>query len=241
MILLLAGTAEARDLARRLAKAGVDAQASVAGAVAQIDAMPLPSRVGGFGGDAGFAAYLDETQPTAIIDATHPFAARITDRTARICADRGIPYLRLDRPAWEPGEGDQWHDLPDPDALASLIPEGAAIFLSVGRKDLPRYAGLSGRKVVIRSIDPPGDLPDGWISVLGKPPFPLQEEVALFQDHAIDWLVTKNAGGASSATKLIAARHLKLPVAMIARPPLPNGIDTVATAEEALIWALRHA
>lgn len=240
MILLLAGTAEARDLARRLAKAGVQAEASVAGAVSEIEAMPLPTRVGGFGGEDGFLRYLDEAKPTGVIDATHPFAARITDRTARSCAERGLPYLRLNRPAWEAGDGDNWNSVPDAEALPDLIPEGASIFLSVGRKELSRYTSLTGRKVVIRSIDPPDALPDGWISTLGKPPFPLQEEVALFQQHKIDWLVTKNAGGASSATKLIAARHLNLPVAMIARPPLPPGIETVATAEEALIWALRH-
>ena len=241
MILILGGTAEARELAQQLAKAGAAAQVSLAGVVSQPETYALPTRVGGFGGDAGFAEYLDQASISAVIDATHPFAARITERTARICQTKGVPCLRLDRPAWQPADTDRWTDVATPDDLTDLIPQTARIFLAVGRKDIAQYHTLYDRLVVIRSVDPVADLPPAWTSVLGKPPFPLQEEVALFQSHQIDWLVTKNAGGAASVTKLIAARHLNLPVAMIARPPLPKGIETRETVEEALIWALRHA
>lgn len=241
MILLLAGTAEARALAEALSGAGIAACASFAGAVAEIDRIALPHRVGGFGGEAGFRRYLSEEGITAVIDATHPFAAQITPRTARVCGDLGLPYLRLQRPAWQAGEGDRWTFVARPEDLPRVIPQGARVFLSVGRKELARYQGLEGREVVLRSIDPPGDLPDGWRCVQGRPPFPVEEEKALFALTGIEWVVTKNAGGASSMAKLVAARQLGLAVAMIERPPLPEGVDVAEDVETALHWAREHA
>ena len=95
--------------------------------------------------------------------------------------------------------------------------------------------------MVLRSIDPPGDLPDGWRCVQGRPPFPVEEEKALFALTGIEWVVTKNAGGASSMAKLVAARQLGLAVAMIERPPLPEGVDVAEDVETALHWAREHA
>lgn len=240
MILLLAGTGEARDLARAMHKAGVPGIASLAGVVSDRAALALPTRTGGFGGDAGFIRYLTKTPLTGVIDATHPFAASITNRTARICAERGLPYLRFDRPAWAPEPTDRWTEAADPEALTGVIPVKARVFLAVGRKESTRYQGLEHSTVILRSIEPVPDLPPNWISIEARGPFSVQEECALFQTHRIDWLVTKNSGGASAA-KLLAARHMGLPVAMIQRPALPQGIEIVQDIEPALIWAATHA
>jgi precorrin-6A/cobalt-precorrin-6A reductase len=63
----------------------------------------------------------------------------------------------------------------------------------------------------------------------------MRGEAALFRKLGIDWLVTKNAGGQASRAKLDAARHLGLPVAMIARPPQPD-CETVSSVDAALNW-----
>lgn len=237
MILLLAGTQEARALASALAEAHIPAMVSLAGAVQRIEEMPLPTQIGGFGGAEGFVACLEREGIRAVIDATHPFAARITARTIAICQQRGLPYLRLDRPAWAREKGDLWHDVPSPEALNAVIPEKARVFLSVGRREISLYQGLGPRPVVMRSIDAPENMPAGWTHVSGKPPFAVADEIALFRAHRIDWLVTKNAGGALSRNKLIAARQMGMPVAMIRRPALPEGGDTCHTVDEALAWA----
>ncbi|WP_375691297.1 cobalt-precorrin-6A reductase [Pseudooceanicola sp. LIPI14-2-Ac024] len=237
MILLLAGTTEAREMAARLARSGVAAEALLAGAVADPLPLDLPTRIGGFGGEDGFRAFLADKGVTAVIDATHPFAARITARTARVCADLGLPHCILCRPAWQAGAGDDWREVSTPEDLPRVIPAGARIFLSVGRGEVGRYAGLKGRTVVLRSIDPPRELPDpDWQVVTGRPPFSVEDEKALFALTGIDWLVTKNAGGASGTAKLAAARTLGLPVAMIARPSLPEGATVVGTVEAAMDW-----
>jgi precorrin-6A/cobalt-precorrin-6A reductase len=56
------------------------------------------------------------------------------------------------------------------------------------------------------------------------------------REHAVDVVVTKDSGGHMTEAKLTAARELGLPVVLVRRPPLPDGVPTVATVEEALAW-----
>lgn len=242
MILLLAGTGDARRVAVSLAERGVPLLASLAGATRQPETLPVPCRVGGFGGQAAFEAFLGEENITAVLDATHPFAHRITERTARVCAARGLPYLQLLRPPWRPGPGDRWVEIDREEDATRHIPEGAVVFLATGRQTLARFAGLAGRRLICRRIDPPEEpFPfAGGEYLVGRPPFSVADEVALFRRLAVDWLVVKNSGGAASATKLVAARELGLPVLMIRRPPRPAApmVETVAAAVD---WAVAQA
>src|SRR3954452_4001721 len=77
-VLILGGTLEARELAQRL---GDRAILSLA-------------RDGGFGGPAGLKRYVAEHGIERIVDATHPFATRISASAAQA----GVPVLRLERP-----------------------------------------------------------------------------------------------------------------------------------------------
>lgn len=237
MILLLAGTAEARILSDLLLSEGVEVVASLAGATRMARAMKDEARIGGFGGDEGFRAWLRENQPHAVVDATHPFAAQITNRSARICAEEGMPYLLLSRPAWVPQAGDNWTMIDREDAAAALIPKAATVFLATGRQTLERFANLTPRKVICRRIDPPkNDFPfAGGEYLVSRPPFSVADEVALFRKLGVTHLIVKNAGGAPSRSKLDAARELHLSVLMIRRPALPE-TPKVETPEAALDW-----
>lgn len=238
-LLLLAGTAEARAIARELAALpGVEAIASLSGATRDPTPLPLPTRIGGFGGEAGFAAWLAAERIGAVIDATHPFAARITPRTARICAALGIPHRLVQRPPWEPGPGEAWTEVADEAEAAACIPPGATVFLATGGQRPELFAGLRAARVHLRRIDPPGapcPIPGATV-LLGRPPFALADEIALFARLGIDWLVTRNAGGNSGRTKLEAARQLGVRVAMMRRPALPPGLHPIGVAG-ALDWA----
>ena len=102
-ILLLGGTGEARALAARL-HPGVDIVSSLAGRVPD-PALPVgPVRIGGFGGVAGLKKWLRDNDITAVVDATHPFAATMTAHAARACAETGVPHLVLSRPPWDTGD-----------------------------------------------------------------------------------------------------------------------------------------
>lgn len=235
-LLLLAGTGEARTLAEALAARGADAVASLAGATRAPAPLALPARQGGFGGAAGFCAYLEAEGIGAVLDATHPFAARISARTAEICAARGLPYVQLMRPGWAPGPGDRWTEVDGMGALAAVIPTGATVFVATGRQSLAAL-DLPGRILHARVIDPPSTpfpFPGGGF-VVGRAPFTEAGEIALFQSLGIDWVLTKNAGGAAPAPKLAAARALGLPVAMLRRPA-PAG-PWVTDVAQALAWA----
>ena len=234
-LLILGGTGEGRQIAEALA--GSDAIVSLAGATRAPAALPLPTRVGGFHGEAGFRRYLDDHGITSVLDATHPFARKITERTARICAERAIPYLQVLRPPWTAVAGDRWTEITREDEAADHIPQGATVFLATGRQTLDGFANLKGRRVICRQIDPPAaPFPfSGGRFLVGRPPFSVTEETALFRDLGIDWLVVKNAGGAASATKLTAARNLGLPVLVIARPPQGDW-PVVDSVPAALSW-----
>ena len=68
--------------------------------------------------------------------------------------------------------------------------------------------------------------------LLARGPFDIEGERRLLESHAIDVLVSKNAGGRAAYPKIAAARTLRIPVVMIARPPPPPGerVDSVAAA-----------
>ncbi len=237
-ILLLAGAGEARLIAEGLATAGFDAEASIEGSARMAASFAVPCRTGPFGGDAGFERYLRDEDIGAVLDATHPFAARVSNRTARICAERGLPYAMFLRPAWEPEAGDNWVDLAAEAGAAKHVPCGATVFLATGRATLTEFANLQGCDVIARQIESvEGDFPfEGGRFLVGHPPFTVEGERALFKQLGVDWLILRNAGGEAPRAKLIAARELGLRVGMIRRPNLPQA-KVLPTVEIAMEWA----
>lgn len=238
-LLLLAGTGGAKVIAQRLADQGVDAIASLAGVTRSPDKLALPTRIGGFGGGDGFRDYLKKARITAVLDATHPFADQMTQRTARICAEMGIPYLYYQRKPWRAGPGDKWTEIAREEDAAQHIRIGQCVFLGTGRQTLERFSSLQGCRLICRQIDPPtAPFPfEGGEFLIGRPPFPVAREKSLFQALGIEWLVVKNAGGEASATKLTAARELGIPVLMIKRPEPPEAA-IVDDIDAAMDWAL---
>ncbi len=234
-LLILGGTGEARRIADQLE--GTDTIMSLAGATRSPAPQGVPTRIGGFGGEAGFLAYLDQHRISAVLDATHPYADRITVRTARICAGRGLPFMQYLRPPWVREPGDRWIEIASEEEAARHIAPDAVVFLGTGRQTLMRFANLEGRTVICRQIDPPTQpFPfAGGRFLVGRPPFSVADEEALFQQLGVDWLIVKNAGGAASRTKLTAARHLGIPVLMLARPALGQW-PKVESVDAALHW-----
>src|SRR3954470_14328445 len=95
-VLILGGTAEARQLAAALvARRGVRVTTSLAGRVARPGAITGEVRIGGFGGADGLADWLREQHVDALVDATHPFAETITANAARAAAATGVPAVVL--------------------------------------------------------------------------------------------------------------------------------------------------
>ncbi|MFQ5775635.1 MAG: cobalt-precorrin-6A reductase [Kiloniellaceae bacterium] len=238
-ILILGGTGEAAALAMRLARhPDLAVITSLAGRTRAPPALPGEVRRGGFGGPAGLARFLRERAIELVVDATHPFAAAISDNAAEACRAAGVPRLMLARPAWRPQPNDRWIRVADPEAAAAALPElGRRVFLSTGRRDLEAFSALPGIWFLVRLIDEPDSpLPlDDYTLVLGRGPFPTEQEIALMQEHGIAVLVSKNSGGLATYGKIEAARRLGLPVVMIERPDLPES-ERVRSVDEAAAW-----
>lgn len=241
-ILILGGTAEARALAEDLVARGISVTSSLAGRVARPRLPVGDVRIGGFGGPEALAAWLAEQHVVAVVDATHPFAQRISASAAVASAAARVPLLRIERPGWTAGPGDRWHWVDDlrraNDALGDL---GARrVLLTSGRQGLTAFTRNAASWFLVRCVDPPdpADLPRHHELLLERGPYVLDGELALIDEHRIDTVVTKDSGGPLTEAKLLAARHRGLPVVVVRRPAR-SGVPTVVTVAEAAGWARR--
>ena len=228
-VLILAGTAEARAVCA--ACAGLDVTASLVGATRRPRGLGVPVRVGGFGGDAGFAAALDGV--AAVLDATHPFAATMSERAARLAAARDVPHLRLTRPGFAASPA--WRRHPDALSAADALPAGGRVLLAVGPGGLAPFLGR-GLALLCRRVDPAPPRP-GVTWTVGLPGT-VEAEAALMRRHGIAHLVAKDSGGPRA--KLDAADALGVAVHLIDRPPRPPGEETHDVAR-AIAFVRAHA
>ena len=241
-VLILGGTAEASGLARLLAgEAWVAPVLSFAGRTVAPVLPPIPSRIGGFGGADGLAAYLRGEMMDLLIDATHPFAHQISINAAQAAVAAGVPRLVLQRPPWVAEPGDDWRAVADVASAAAALGDAPRhVFLTIGRQDLLPFQAAAHHFYLIRSVDPPDPalLPPRADILTGRGPFTEAADRGLMERHRIQVLVTKNSGGADG--KLRAARALGLPVIMVDRKKPPGG-ETVAEPEAAMAWLRAHA
>jgi precorrin-6A/cobalt-precorrin-6A reductase len=225
LILLLGGTAEARELASR-----VPVLSSLAGRVREPELPAGDVRIGGFGGVEGLVAWLREHRPRAVVDATHPFAAQMSRHAVEACRAVDVPLLRLQRPGWAEQPGDRWTRVPSLAAAAEAVGDRRAL-LTTGRQAVEPFLGL--QHVVLRAIERPEGIPASWTVVLGRPPWSLEDELAQIAEHHVDVMVTKDSGG-PTAPKLQAARQVGLEVIVVDRPRVlaADVVETVTAAED---------
>ena len=220
---------------------------SLAGRTAKPVLPPVAHRIGGFGGAQGLADWLRAESIDAIVDATHPFAARMSANAAAAARQLGLPLLFLQRSPWRQEDGDNWTRVADmAQAAAALGEQPARVFLGIGRQEVAAFKAAPQHFYLVRAIEPPDadSLPPRSEVVLQRGPFELAAERELLVAHGINVVVSKNAGGGAAYAKIAAARQLGLRVVMVGRAPLPEG-DTVPSVDEAVRWlglvlAARH-
>lgn len=208
-VLILGGTQEARELKALLGD----------------DAILALARTTSFGGADGLARYVREHGITTIVDATHPFATRISANAQHA----GVPVIRLERPGFQPQPGDEWTFV---DTLADApIPDDARVFLTTGHHEIEAIVHHPAF-FLVRALNPPPTLPPNHELILAKGPFALAGELALIDRHGLTRLVTKDSGGPDA--KLQAARARGLRVILIRRPSKPPAALTAGTPAEAI-------
>lgn len=225
-ILLLAGTGDARRIAKDLSDLPVIA--SLSGATASPEAYPCDLRTGGFGGAEAMADWLRDNRISAIIDATHPFATQISANALKAATAANTPITRIHRPPWEQEVGETWIKVPSVETAAKALPPGARAFLATGRGSQAVFVARQDIWCALRLIDPPTTTyPGNGEYVVSRPPFDKPSEIALFKLLGITHLVVKNAGGAAARTKLTAAGKLDIPIIIVERPEEPNAASAI--------------
>jgi precorrin-6x reductase len=237
MILLLSGTSEGRLLSARLRAAGMPFVASVTTPEArQLFAATAPAPevlVTRFSADA-LALLLRERRVGAILDATHPFAQRISELAIQAAAQAHIPYVRYERPTTLLADAPVHRACaeviraPDMETAAQICLErGSRVFLTTGTKTLPMFHQVMACKWVMARVLPTmaslsqalqAGLPPAQILAL-RGPFSQPLERAILQEYRIDLLVTKDSGAAGGVdSKCAAAAALQVPVVLVSRP-----------------------
>lgn len=219
---------------------------SLAGRTGKPVLPPVAHRIGGFGGAQGLADWLSAERIDAVVDATHPFAARISANAAMAARQLGLPLLFLQRPPWRQEDGDNWTRVRAMgQAAAALGDQPTRVFLGIGRQEVAAFKAAPQHVYLVRAVEPPAadDLPPHSEVILQRGPFALAAERELLSAHSIDVVVSKNSGGEAAYAKIAAARQLGLPVVVVDRAPLPRG-EMAAGVDAAVRWldalATRH-
>jgi precorrin-6A/cobalt-precorrin-6A reductase len=236
-LVILGGTAEARQLATALVADGIDVVSSLAGRVRGPSLPPGRVRVGGFGGASGLARYLRDQHATALVDATHPFAVTISGNAVQAASRTRTPIVRLERAGWADHKcAESWIWVPDAAAARIAADSARRPFLTTGRQSLPAFDTWRDRDVLVRLVDPASrPLPQRWTLIMSRGPYSYAGERQILTDHAVDMLFTKDSGGTHTVAKLDAAGDLGIQVVIIARPE-PPPVPFLRSVAEAVAW-----
>ena len=237
-VLLLGGVTDALAIARTL---GPQHIYSLAGVGRVPTDLVCEVRVGGYGGAEGLAQFITGQGIDLLVDATHPYAAQISQNAARAARLAKVPCWALRRPAWQPGPGDDWREVADWAGLIKALQPFKRPLFTLGREPLQHLDEIPAHQFwTLRALENTlRDVPQHErCEVIGaRGPFLLEGERALFQRRTIDVLISKNSGGDATEAKLEVARELKVPVLILQRPELPQ-VDREFGSAAALLEAL---
>ena len=227
-LLILGGTSDAKTLAHELHARGVEVIYSIAGLVRQPD-LPCEIISGGFSMRGGLSRYVVDNHITAVLDATHPFAYKMSQTALEVTDALSIPLWRYQRPDWLATPEDHWTFFNHWDDLLRDLTPFKSILLTQGQFSESMLAALHMRRkpeqrfIHRTAVEPKHRVPDWMEWIQGIGPFSLDAELDLIKKHKIDVIVSKHSGGEVPA-KLIAARSLKVPALLLQQtaqiPPL---------------------
>ncbi|POA20081.1 cobalt-precorrin-6A reductase [Pseudomonas sp. FW300-N1A1] len=233
-LLLLGGVTEALAIARTLGPSHLYSLAGVGRVPTDLNCQV---RVGGYGGAEGLARFIQEQGIDLLLDATHPYAAQISQNAATAAQRSGIPCWALRRPAWQAQAGDDWREVSDWAELVKALEPFKRPLFTLGREPLQHLDEIPPEQFwTLRALEVyPGN---GRCEVIGaRGPFHIEDERALFERRQIDVLISKNSGSSATEPKLEVARERGVPVLILKRPVLPEverEFDCVAQVLEAL-------
>lgn len=231
-ICVFAGTSEGRHLVERLCGRGLEMVACVAteyGEVLLGEHPDVTIRAGRMDVDEMQNLFLSGDFQL-VIDATHPYADKVTENIIEACEKAGADYLRLLRPS-DSNESDGVFVENTAACVAYLENTQGNIFLTTGSKELPAYRSLKDRvyarvlpmQASLESCAECGIAPDHIIAMQG--PFDQAINLAMLRMTHARYMVTKDTGGPGGyGAKIAAARSAGVQPVIIGRPVQHNGM-----------------
>jgi precorrin-6A/cobalt-precorrin-6A reductase len=191
-------------------------------------------RIGGYGSTPALRAFLKDEGFEMVIDATHPFAEKMSGSIIAATTDLNLPLIRVCRPAWEQPAGANWVEVAHLGHAMKIVPRRTNMLVTLGTSVTDDLFPFVKTNLVVRMIERPKHaLPKRVQLIIARPPFTLEGELALMQEHGITHLLTKNSGGDQTRAKIDAAAQLELTTYIIPRPEL-GAAREVATVDEAV-------
>ena len=235
-ILLFAGTTEGKNLASACRDQDFELFVSVATEYGKTRVEPAENIhvLCGRKDAEGIARLLEEIKPVTVIDATHPYAAVVTENVKAACKEKGVEYIRLLRE--EGASDDSFVFVEDTDAAAAFLStvEGK-VLLTTGSKELDKYTCVKdyAERLYARILP----MPDGIQRAmdLGYPcshiigmqgPFSYEINKAIMEMLGVEWMVTKDTGAEGGFTdKVEAAADCGVRSVVIKRPLKEEGLS----------------
>ncbi len=240
-IILLGGTLDAVQIAKSLIDLDHNVLYSIAGLVGK-PRLECPVRVGGFGGPDGLVENLAVNNIDCVVDATHPYAEKISKHAVIAAAALSIPIFRYTRPKWQPVDGDNWKTVAaNWPAITMATLKYSRPFFTIGRQPVLHMDNVPNHQQWLIRTLAASDANNSKAHVLrSRGPFNRSSERALMELSGVDVLVSKNSGGQSINAKIEAARELEIPVLMLRRPQLAP-IEKEFSCRGSLVTALPGA
>lgn len=236
MILFLAGTSDARELALEIQKEGFPLIATVVteSAAVSLTAAGVPVRIGRMTAEQ-MGQFIAEENCLAVVDASHPFAEEASKNAMEAAKLAGVPYIRYER-----AQQHYTHPLvsvvKDYEEAAQLAAEKRGIImLTTGSKTLATFTkvllGLPDTRVIARMLprldnmekcEALGVAQKDIVAMQG--PFSKELNEALFRQFGVTLMITKESGKVGSVDeKLEAALACGIETILIARPNIAYG------------------
>ena len=239
-LLILGGTAEALQIAERLAaRSDVHVVTSIAG---REEGASAPAegdvRIGGFAGADALADFLAERRISLLIDASDPFQPTLREHAAKVAASSGVMRVVFDRPSCAEHDDDTWVRVRHAAEAADLaIGFGTRVLLDLPSAELDAFARLQSLWFLLRGGERPGETVPlaSFERVAWRSGATVEQEEALLKQHAVNLIVTRNSGSEPVNRLLLAARSLHVPVLLLDRPPLPPS-DVVEDIDALVAW-----
>ncbi|MBM4762984.1 cobalt-precorrin-6A reductase [Bacillus sp. B15-48] len=231
MILFLAGTSDARELAVEINKSGLKVIATVVtdSAAKSLTDAGIEVRIGRLTA-AEMAAFISDNRCKAVVDASHPFAEEASKNALQAAKEQNVPYIRYER------ESQQFehenlvvvHDYEEAAKLAAK--KKGVIMLTTGSKTLSIFAkelvGLENTRLIARMLPRVDNMEKcaelgieqkNIVAIQG--PFSKELNKALYKQYDVSLMITKESGKVGSVDeKVEAAMECGIETIMIARP-----------------------